>query len=157
MSKIRNSEFANPGKNPGGGRTVSRFLTGFVVTLFFAPFSFGAPELSEFMADNRYALDDEDGDSEDWIELHNPGRSPVSLGGYFLTDDPLDLTKWQIPAFTLSSGEHLVVFASGKDRTDQVGEWHTNFRLARNGEYLAPVAPDGASLITEFSAYPFQP
>lgn len=109
----------------------------------------GVPVISEFMADNDGAvLKDADGDSSDWIELHNPGGSPASLGGYFLTDDPADLRKWPLPALTLESGAYRVVFASGKNRTGP--EWHTNFSLAAAGEYLALVKPDGVTVVSEF-------
>lgn len=109
----------------------------------------GVPAISEFMADNDgAALEDADGDSSDWIELHNPGGSPANLGGYFLTDDPANLQKWTLPALTLASGAYRVVFASGKNRTGS--EWHTNFSLATAGEYLALVKPDGVTVVSEF-------
>ena len=52
-----------------------------------------APLISEFMADNKSALYDEDGDSSDWIELFNPGPATQDLGGYFLTNDSAELTR----------------------------------------------------------------
>jgi len=115
------------------------------------------PVISEFMADNRFTLDDEDGDSEDWIELYNPNGTAVPLGGYYLTDDPLDLMKWVLSGSVLRVGGRLVVFASGKDRTDPLGPLHTNFRLDRDGGYLALVAPDGLTLVSEFNLYPALP
>ena len=42
--------------------------------------------ISEFMAVNDGTLLDEDGDSEDWVELHNAGPNTVNLDGWFLTD-----------------------------------------------------------------------
>ncbi|MAE27925.1 MAG: hypothetical protein QF615_00325 [Planctomycetota bacterium] len=38
-----------------------------------APSLAQAPLISEFCASNRNVLDDEDGDSSDWFELHNQG------------------------------------------------------------------------------------
>ncbi|MDB4562949.1 lamin tail domain-containing protein, partial [Akkermansiaceae bacterium] len=43
-----------------------------------------APIISEFMASNSGTINDEDGDSSDWIEIHNPDASPVDLDGYRL-------------------------------------------------------------------------
>ena len=43
--------------------------------------------ISEFMAENSDTLVDEDGDSSDWIELHNESASAVNLLGWTLTDD----------------------------------------------------------------------
>src|SRR6185436_9540861 len=70
------------------------------------------PVISEFVADNERVLADEDGVFADWIEIHNPGGTAINLAGYFLTDDPLVLTKWAFPPVTLLPGGYLVGFAS---------------------------------------------
>lgn len=101
------------------------------------------PWISEFMADNTGTLEDEDGDDVDWIEIHNPNIFTVNLGGYFLTDDPAVPALWRIPAISVPAKGYLVVLASGKDRTSDPRFPHANFELARYGEYLALVAPDG--------------
>lgn len=72
--------------------------------------------LSEFLARNTASMEDEDGDSSDWIEICNDGEHPVNLFGWHLTDDDDDPTKWTFPEFVLFPGEYAVVFASGKDR-----------------------------------------
>src|SRR5687767_7505831 len=77
-----------------------------------------APQITEFMADNESSLADEDGAFSDWIEIHNPDSNAVSLAGYHLTDNPTNLTRWTFPAVTLNPDAYLVVFASGKDRTN---------------------------------------
>ena len=43
--------------------------------------------ISEFMASNAGTLADEDGDFEDWIEIHNFSPSPVNLYNWSLTDN----------------------------------------------------------------------
>ena len=46
------------------------------------------PALTEFLSRNDDGIEDEDGDREDWIEIHNvPGAGAVDLGGWALTDD----------------------------------------------------------------------
>ena len=107
--------------------------------------------ISEFMAANNSGARDADGEFSDWIEIYNPDRAPVSLGGWHLSDDPLDLTKWQFPDVTIPGQGFMLVFASGKDRTDPQGELHTNFSLDRDGEYLALTRPDGTTKATEFA------
>ncbi|MDG2125810.1 MAG: CotH kinase family protein, partial [Verrucomicrobiales bacterium] len=103
-----------------------------------------ALRISEFMAVNQSGLEDEDGNTPDWIEILNDSAAPADLTGYALTDDPASPTKWQLPAgLTISPGATLVVFASDKNRTPVGGELHTNFKLSSAGEYLALVAPDG--------------
>ena len=113
--------------------------------------------ISEFMASNQDTLDDEDGDSSDWIELFNSGDSPVDLDGWFLSDDPAQLTKWQIPDVTLDGGQFLLIFASDKNRTDPAAELHTNFKLSSSGDYIALVRADGTTIEHDWGpAYPAQ-
>ena len=110
------------------------------------------PELTEFLASNATVLADEDGEFSDWIEISNRNGFTIDLGGYFLSDDLTDLTKWAFPAGTMLAGESsLVVFASEKDRSGS--EFHTNFRLSASGEDLALVAPDGVTVISSFPSY----
>src|SRR5687768_14535541 len=71
--------------------------------------------ITEFMASNNGGLRDGDGDSSDWIELFNAGDSAVDLGGYFLTEEADELSKWPFPAGTIvGPGNTLLVFASDK-------------------------------------------
>ncbi len=47
-------------------------------------------------------------DSDDWIELHNPTASSISLSGWYLSDDPSDPDKWACPAVDIPAGGYLV-------------------------------------------------
>ncbi len=100
----------------------------------------GDPVLTELMADNDATLADEDGDYSDWFEIHNPLDVPISLGGWFVTDDLDELDQWELPSVVIPAGGYLVVFASGKNRTGQ--ELHTNFKLSASGETLALIRPN---------------
>jgi hypothetical protein len=106
--------------------------------------------INEFLAVNDIGLDDEDRDESDWIEIYNAGTDTVDLKGWYLTDDANDLTKWAFPEVTLAPDAYLVVFASGKNRTDPLGTLHTNFKLKGGGEYLGLVRPDGRTVVSEF-------
>lgn len=113
--------------------------------------------ISEFMASNKTVLLDEDGEAEDWIELHNTGSSAVQLQGWYLTDDSNDLQAWTFPDVSLQANEYLLVFASNKDRAASNSELHTNFKLKSGGEFLALVRPDGTSVASEYAPeYPNQ-
>lgn len=117
----------------------------------------GPFRISEILADNAGPLADEDGEESDWIEIANLGELPGDLEGWYLTDDRLNLTKWQFPRFEVADGGFGIVFASDKDRVGPGGEVHTNFKLSLEGEYLALVEPDGVTIHSEFSpAYPIQ-
>lgn len=126
--------------------------------------------ISEFVADNDKSLLDEDCDNSDWIEIYNGGTTPVNLKGWALTDDPTSLAKWRFPDYLLGADSYVIVYASQKDKTNlssvvaracrgrpnQVTGFHTNFKLANGGEYLALVAPDG-QVVSDFSpGYPPQ-
>ena len=114
--------------------------------------------ITEFLASNGTGLEDEDGDTSDWIEILNPTTAAVDLSGMALTDDASTRQKWLFPAGTvLPAGEFLVVFASGKDRAIAGQQLHTNFNLSSGGEYLGLIAADGITAVTEFSpGYPGQ-
>jgi hypothetical protein len=114
-----------------------------------------APIISEFMADNRGTLKDEDGDDSDWIEVHNPDAAPVNLTGFALSDKAANPGKWLFPDVTVPPGGYLVVFASGKNRRIAGLPLHTNFSLEKNGEYLSLAAPGGA-VLQEFAPFPPQ-
>ena len=113
--------------------------------------------ISEFMASNDSGPMDEDGDSSDWIELYNPTDATIDLCGWFLTDEVGDLREWEFLESTLiEPGEFLVVFASGKNRTDGAGQLHTNFQLSSDGDFLAIVYPDGETISHGYDEYPAQ-
>ena len=115
------------------------------------------PLITEFMAANKTTLRDSDGVYSDWVELHNPGSTTVSLNGWYLTDSSANKTKWQFPAIDIPSRGYVVVFASNKDRRVAGVELHTNFALSNDGEFLALVKPDGVTITSQFSPqYPAQ-
>lgn len=111
-------------------------------------------QINEFMASNQGGIRDEDGDTSDWIEIHNPGAAAVEMGGWYLTDKADEPAKWQFPSFALPAGSYFIVFASGKDRTNSAAPLHTNFKLAKDGGFLALVRPDGVTLASAFAFTP---
>ena len=129
------------------------FCLGLLV--FFARFAGANPIISEFMADNATTIADEDGSYSDWIEIHNPTPSAINLDQWCLTDKASLPAKWRFPAVTLEPGGFLLVWASGKNRSNPAAPLHTNFSLSASGEYLALVRPDGVTVQTGFTpAYP---
>jgi hypothetical protein len=107
--------------------------------------------LNEILAENKAGLVDEDADASDWIELYNPKGETVSLAGYQLLDRT---NTWTFPPTNMGPRSFLVVFASGKNRTNS--PLHTNFKLDGDGEYLA-LKDAGGAVISEFApAFPPQ-
>ena len=107
--------------------------------------------LTEFLASNNSRLADVDGEFSDWIEVQNTSASAVNLKDWSLTDDPALPSKWRFPATNLNAGGYLVVFASGKNRTNAGVQLHTSFSLSAAGEYLALFPPDNLLPATEFA------
>ncbi len=99
--------------------------------------------INEFVASNGSTLADADGDFVDWIELRNFGESTVSLERWGLSDDPDRPFRWTFPEVELMPGGYLLVWASGKDRTESGGELHANFAISVAGEPLLLTRPDG--------------
>ncbi len=97
--------------------------------------------ISEFLSSaiNPAGLKDEEGELQDWIELHNVGTTAVNLNGWSLTDDPDIPNLWLFPDLSIQPDEYLIVFASAKDRKPTAAgtRLHTNFKLNSGGEYLA--------------------
>ncbi len=116
----------------------------------------GTLVISEFVANNE-SLEDGDGNTPDWIEVHNDAATAVDLSGYHLSDNETLLQKWTFPEGTiLGAQEYLVVFASGQVG-DSAGNLHANFSLTAGGEYLGLIEPDGITVVQEFSpTYPPQ-
>jgi hypothetical protein len=67
--------------------------------------------INEWMADNGgFNHDPADNDTDDWIEFYNAGASAIDLGGYSLTDDPTNPTKWVFPpSVIIGAGSYLLI------------------------------------------------
>lgn len=107
--------------------------------------------INELLPANQNGIVDEFGELEDWIELYNPGNSPINVGGYYLSDDPLVRNKWIIPT---SNPDSTTIPAQGwllfwADNDEAQGVRHAGFRLSNNGEYLSISGPDGYTLADE--------
>ena len=97
--------------------------------------------LNEALRTNKYSAVDADGDRSEWVELYNHSTEPVSLSGYYLSDDAADRFKWAFPDVELPGGAYLVVFLSGKDRAGD--ELHASFRLSDEEEAVYLTRLDG--------------
>lgn len=87
--------------------------------------------LNEVLPMNTSSVTDNQGEREPWIELFNSSDALISLQGFYLTDDYLNLNKWAFPAgAVVNPGEFKVVFGDGETAENTPAEWHTSFRVA---------------------------
>ena len=89
--------------------------------------------VNEFMALNDSTILDEYGESDDWLEIYNPGADTVNLLGLHLSDNFNSPTKWELPDTILFPGEYLLIWTDGQD---EQGPLHAGFRLAGGGEEI---------------------
>ncbi len=89
--------------------------------------------LNELMASNDATIADGYGEFDDWVEIANVGAAPVSLSGYYLTDDMAYPTLYALPDTTLAAGDYLILWI---DDTAAQGPLHAGFKLDVDGEDL---------------------
>lgn len=100
----------------------------------------GPVVINEIMADNATTAADENGTYEDWIELYNNSSSSIDLSGYFMTDNPANLTKWEFPQGSVIAGNGYLVIWADEDSSD--GANHCNFKLSASGEVIMLLNPN---------------
>lgn len=86
--------------------------------------------INEIQNRNINTIADEDEDYEDWVEFYNGSSSELDLTGYGLTDNQSMPFKWVFPEVTIPPDGFLLVWLSGKDRTDSAAPLHANFSLS---------------------------
>jgi hypothetical protein len=109
--------------------------------------------INEIMASNSSTIADEDGDYPDWIELYNAGAATINLQGYGLSDNYNNPYKWVFPNVSIEAGQHLLVWASGKDRRPGQGE--LTHGLLR--EVYTGIPGSAVSNLTSHPSYPNNP
>ena len=95
--------------------------------------------INEFVVNNDRSLE-VDGESPDWIELHNPTSNDVSLAGWLISDsldepDKVALSKQLV----VPAHGFLLLYADGDE---SLGPNHLDFKLNTEGEYIILTAPD---------------
>ena len=112
--------------------------------------------INEIMASNDTTAQDNVGEYDDWIEIYNAGSSAVNLDSYYISDDPTNLQKWQIPSTntsvtTIPPQGYLLLWA---DTDISQGENHIDFKLTDQGETIVLTFPDGVTVIDSITFPP---
>lgn len=99
-------------------------ITALLVVLLQA--SWGQIYINEVGSKNDETIDDDYGESSDWIELYNASSEAIDLSGYYLSDEIANRQKWMIEDATIPAGGFLVVYASERDvRVREEGKIYT--------------------------------
>jgi hypothetical protein len=84
--------------------------------------------ISEVMAGNTLTIKDGDGDFSDWVEITNMSDKPIDITGWGLSNKESEPKRWVFPKLTIEPGKYIVVFLSGKNRSEEGKELHADFR-----------------------------
>lgn len=95
--------------------------------------------INELMASNLTTVQDNYGEFDDWIELYNNTDADFDLSGYFLSDNPANLDKWEMPEGTIIPASGYAIFWADEDSAQ--GPNHCNFKLSASGEVLMLLDP----------------
>lgn len=101
--------------------------------------------INEFMAvnDSLSTIKDQDGETDDWIELYNNTDADIDLSNAFLTDNPESPEKWQFPSGTsIFANDYLIIWA---DKDEEQEGLHADFKLSRDGDFI--MLSDGSEVI----------
>lgn len=100
---------------------------------------FGKLVINEVMASNNSAIADELGEYDDFVEIFNTTDAPISLSGYFLSDDHGTRTKFEFPDMEIQPLEYLIVWCDGQP---EQGPLHTSYGISASGEEIGLYDPD---------------
>ena len=81
--------------------------------------------------------------SYDWLELKNVSDQPVSLAGYFLTNDTRDPEVCPLPNVTLKPGALYVVFCAKDVKLLDGKHTYAPFNISSRGERVYLFSPEG--------------
>lgn len=102
--------------------------------------------INEYSCSNVNGPLDAFGDREDWVELYNPTATAVNLTGFFLSDKPTNLDKWEIPSGTIPPNGYMLVFCSGRNTVSGM-ELHPSFRLTQTDNEWIILSNSGSDVV----------
>ncbi|KAA3617029.1 MAG: T9SS C-terminal target domain-containing protein [Calditrichaeota bacterium] len=97
--------------------------------------------INELLAENKSYNRDDNREYDDWIEIYNGSDQEADMGGFYLTDDLKNPTKYRITVIDPTStiiepGGYKLFWA---DKNVSQGPLHVDFKLNGNGEEIGLV------------------
>jgi hypothetical protein len=127
------------------------------ITLYSLGLVTNAPrvEISEILADNAGGLEDEHGNTPDWLEVRNASTNPISLASIHLAPKFFGASgRYLFPSDrSLAPGEHMVIFC---DDLPDLGDYHAPFKIDKDGDrfMLTGAGPLGSRTLVNYVATP---
>ncbi len=93
------------------------------------------------------------GRHDDWIELRNTENRQVKLAGWYLSNDPYNLTRWAFPdSAVIAKNGYLVVYCAGSEPvTDGLkNTLYADFKLSAKGDSVYLTDPEGHTVSVTF-------
>ncbi|MBL7765705.1 MAG: CotH kinase family protein [Chitinophagaceae bacterium] len=121
-------------------------ILSFFILLCSAQFLQAQVMINEYSCSNTTTVLDAYNQRNDWMELYNAGGAAVNLTGYYLSDDPNNPMKWQIPTATpINPAARKMVYFSGRGVVHAgTGQIHPDFKLRQTlGEWIILSDPSG--------------
>ena len=129
------------------GLIIVLFIVASILVYFFSTddsyIKSGNLYISEIVASNNYTYQDNEGEYSDYIEIYNGNNYDINLSGYRLTDSLYEASKWKFPDVKIKANSYAVIFASGKNKCQDIDKCHTNFKLSKDGETISLIDDTG--------------
>jgi gliding motility-associated-like protein len=121
-----------------------------IIALCYYSIVHGQLYINELQASNSKTFKDEKGNYSDWVELYNAGNQTVDITGYYVSDDPENLNKFQLKAgaqsLKIAPKGFLVLWCSN---APTVNNTHLPFALSAIKESFLLVSPDGKTIVNK--------
>lgn len=106
-------------------------------------------KINELMTNNVSAQWDDAFNYSMWVELYNTSSASLNQGSFYLTDNPEQPRKWQLPGRTITAGGLSILWMEREERAN-----HAPFRLDPDGGMLYLYNASGA--VVDYILYPAQ-
>jgi len=130
----------------------------FLFIIFNVNAAFSQITINEICTINDDAIEDENGDKSDWVELYNNSNTAINISNYKLKSVKQNLI-FSFADTTILPNGFIVVFISGKNRNGHF--LHTNFKVVNNdtiilldsnGNNISEIAPPDLKVDDSFGA-----
>ncbi|MCP3980221.1 MAG: hypothetical protein GY716_13025 [bacterium] len=106
--------------------------------------------VNEVVTLNAAVNQDQAGDFEPWVELYNSSTQPIPLAGKYFSNDPGNLTKWEIPGTVPALCPGCWVIFWGDQETGE-GDDHLGFKITASNGFIG--ISDESGVLIDYLAY----